>query len=393
MDVSELIRKAPQKPGVYLFKRGGRYIYIGKAKDLRRRLLQHLQLAQSDPKERAIVFGADGLEWIITRNEYEALVLEIDLIQQHKPRYNVLHKFGGGYPMLLLTGDKFPTLKVVRGTEHEGELFGPFLQVRKAYKVKRLIHELFKLRTCEEMPSDPEPCMDYHLGLCSAPCAGLVSEEDYRLAVESARALLTGDVSEVLPKLYGKIEEYSREMMFEKCAQLRDQIVALENIARGQAVSALPFREADILYLVGRRLGLFLVRASKLVNKEVITLEREDELEEVITGYYYSNYIPSLIVTNFELPEELRRWIRERARREVSFSSSLPRELEEIVEENVGEGDLSELEREFREKLGMGLPRIIEGFDISHFFGEDTVGSCVVWREGSMDKRSYRRYR
>ena len=394
MSVERLIDSAPEKPGVYLFKKGKKVLYVGKAKNLKKRLQQHLKLAQEDPKERAIVYGSDSVEWIITRNEYEALLLEIDLIQQYKPKYNVLHKFGSGYPMLLLTRDEFPTLKVVRGTEHEGELFGPFLQSRKAYKVKKLIHSLFKLRTCDPMPKRSEPCIDYHLGLCSAPCCGYVSKEEYQLSVQSAKAMLTGEVSEILPKLYQKIELFSKELLFEKCAQIRDQIIALENIAKGQGVSSLPFREADFFYKEGLRVGLFLIRAYRLVNKEIYDFESEDEVEEFILGYYYSNYIPKVIILNFELSEETKEWIRRRAKHPVEFLWDIPSELEEVAKENVSEGLSPKLlEKEFKEKLNLPLPRIIEGFDISHFFGEAIVGSCVVWKEGRMSKRDYRRYR
>ena len=394
MDWSSLIREAPEKCGVYIFKGRRKPVYIGKAKNIRKRLQQHLKLSESDPKEFAILRDSVGIDWIITRNEFEALVLEVDLIQSHKPRYNVLHKHGGGYPMLLLTEDPYPTVKVVRGTQHEGNLFGPFLQASKAYKVKKLVHRLFRLRTCDPLPVRQEPCMDYHLGLCSAPCAGIVSREEYGLSVEGAKALLSGEVADVLPKLYEKIEEFSKDMLFEKCAQVRDQIKALENITRGQSVSGLPYRSADFFYKLGRRVGLFLIRSGKLVSKEVYDLEREGELEEFLLGYYYSNFIPETILSNFKLSEEARRWIEERAGKKVEFSQRITPELLSLAGENVKEGiNLELLEDEFVHKLGLSLPKVIEGFDISHFYGEDIVGSCVVWEEGRMNRRRYRRYK
>ena len=394
MDWSSLIREAPEKCGVYIFKGRRKPVYIGKAKNIRKRLQQHLKLSESDPKEFAILRDSVGIDWIITRNEFEALVLEVDLIQSHKPRYNVLHKHGGGYPMLLLTEDPYPTVKVVRGTQHEGNLFGPFLQASKAYKVKKLVHRLFRLRTCDPLPVRQEPCMDYHLGLCSAPCAGIVSREEYGLSVEGAKALLSGEVADVLPKLYEKIEEFSKDMLFEKCAQVRDQIKALENITRGQSVSGLPYRSADFFYKLGRRVGLFLIRGGKLVSKEVYDLEREGELEEFLLGYYYSNFIPETILSNFKLSEEARRWIEERAGKKVEFSQRIPPELLSLAGENVKEGiNLELLEDEFVHKLGLPLPKVIEGFDISHFYGENIVGSCVVWEEGRMNRRRYRRYK
>ncbi len=394
MDWAERIARAPEKCGVYIFKGKKKPVYIGKAKNIKKRLQQHLKLSECDPKEFAIFRDSVSIEWIITRNEFEALVLEVDLIQSHKPRYNILHKYGGGYPMILLTDDPFPTVKVVRGTEHRGTLFGPFLQATKAYKVKKLIHRLFKLRTCDPLPQREEPCMDYHLGLCSAPCTNLVTKEEYRLNVEGAKALLSGEVSRVLPKLYEKIEEFAKEMMFEKCAQIRDQIKALENITRGQTVSGLPFRYADFFYQIGRRVGLFLIRGRKLISKEVYDLDREEELEEFLIGYYYSNYIPETVVSNFQVPAYVREWIEKRAKHSVEFTQNIPSELISLAEENVKENlSLDLLAQEFKEKLGIQLPKIIEGFDISHFYGEDTVGSCVVWEEGRMNKKRYRRYK
>ncbi len=393
MDWYSLIDKAPERCGVYIFKGKKKPVYIGKAKNIKRRLLQHLKLSETDPKEFYILRDAEGLEWIVTRNEFEALVLEIDLIQTHKPKYNILHKYGGGYPMLLITDEPYPTVKVVRETQHRGELFGPFLQASRAYKVKKLIHRLFKLRTCDPLPERKEPCMDYHLGLCSAPCADLVSREDYALSVEGAKALLSGEVADVLPRLYNRIEELSKDMLFEKCAHIRDQIRALENITRGQGVSGLPYSSADLFFKLGRRVGLFLIRRGKLVSKETYDLEREEDVEEFLLGYYYSNCIPEVVLTNFDLSEDVKRWIERRAGRRVSFDREIPEGLLDIVEENVKEGiDLDLLKEEFG-KLGVPLPKIIEGFDISHFCGEDTVGSCVVWEEGRMNRRRYRRYR
>ncbi len=395
MDWKEAVNKAPQKCGVYIFKGKSKPIYIGKAKNLRKRLQQHLRLSESDPKEFLIFKESTDLEWIVTRNEFEALVLEVDLIQSHKPKYNILHKYGSGYPMLLITDEPFPTVKVVRGTQHRGRLFGPFIQGSKAHKVKKLVHKLFKLRTCDPMPRRTEPCMDYHLGLCCAPCTSYVSEEEYKLNVEGAIALLSGEVGEILPKLYGRIEELSERMLFEKCIQVRDQIKALENITKGQTVSGLPYSSADLLYQLDGRLGLFLIRGGKLISKEVYDIDREEHLEEFLLGYYYANFTPELILSNFQLSEEVKEWIaRKRQEGKVTFSTDIPNSLVELAEENLSEGiNLHALKEAFRKELGMPAPKTIEGFDISHFQGEFTVGSCVVWEEGRMNKSRYRRYR
>ncbi len=373
-------------------KAWGLSVYVGKAKNIRERVQQHINNASRDEKEKAIISQCDNVDWIVTRNEFEALALEIDLIQLHKPKYNVLHKHGGGYTLLLITRDEFPTVKVVRGTQHEGELFGPFFSMGKARKVKKLIHKTFRLRTCDPMPIRSGPCTDYNLGLCSGPCCGLVSKEDYSLAIESAKSLLSGDVRGILPKLYEKLELYMSEMAFEKCAYVRDQITALENLAKGQTVSKLDINSADIVYLWGRLLGVFLIRSSKLVDKQTFLLDREEDFQEFVLGFYYNNPAPPILIINGELDEESKEWLYRKGVKEIrrEIKSELKSLLEENMEFLYNEEALRE---EFNEVLGMELPERIEGFDISHFYGDYTVGSCVVWERGFMDKKSYRRYR
>ncbi len=388
----EVIQTAPEKVGVYLFKKTSRVLYVGKAKNIKDRLLQHFRQMEKDNKERSIIKGSDSVEWILTRNEFEALTLEIDLIQLHKPKYNVLHKYGSGYPLLVITGEDYPTVKVSRGKDLQEKAFGPFFSVGKARKIKKLIHKLFKIRTCDPMPIRREPCMDYHLGLCSAPCCGYISKREYNLAVRSAMSLLSGDVSSVLEELYMAIEEYSSNLQFEKCAQIRDQIYALENLAKGQKVSGIPLRHGDIFYSVGKMLGIFLIRTSKLVDKQIVYLEREEEREEVLLGFYYANPLSERVITNFELSDDVKEWLKKRGNPE--FLIKIDREIEDIIRKNVGHHiDLKALEEEFMRKLHVPMPKVIEGFDVSHFYGEYTVGSCVVWKGGIMDKRGYRRYR
>ncbi len=388
----EDLQKAPDKPGVYLFKRDKKPIYIGKAKSLRDRLLQHYKLAEKDSKEKAIIENATSVEWVITRNTFEALTLEVDLIQLHKPRYNVLHKYGGGYPLLLLTDEPYPTIRVVRGIQQEGQLFGPFFSTSKARRVKRLVHRVFKLRTCDPMPERKEPCMDYHLGLCSAPCCGLIDKEAYGLSVRSAVALLSGEVSPVLEELYQRVDKEMQRLNFERCAMLRDQILALENLSRGQRVSGLEYSNADILYAMGRVLGVFLIRSGRLVDKQVFVLEREEDLEEFVLGFYYTSPLPQSLLLNFEISEEALWWLSQRGN--FKLRRDINPELEDLIRENLGHHlDPAVLREEFHRVLAMALPERIEGFDISHFYGEYTVGSCVVWEMGTMNKKAYRRYR
>ncbi|WP_213032441.1 hypothetical protein, partial [Acinetobacter baumannii] len=170
--------------------------------------------------------------------------------------------------------------------------------------------------------------MDYHLGLCSGPCCGLIYTESYRLSVKSAIALLSGEVSEVLEELYQKIEEEMQRLNFERCAMLRDQIQALENLSKGQRVSGLEYGNADILYAMGRVLGVFLIRSGRLVDKQVFVLEREEDLEEFLLGFYYTNPLPQNLLVNFELSEETLLWLSQRGNFELRRDISP--ELEEL---------------------------------------------------------------
>jgi Excinuclease ABC subunit C len=395
MDIVALIEKAPEEPGVYIFKNQKHYIYIGKAINIKKRLLQHLKEREQSKKEANIFNHSKELEWIVTRNEYEALLLEMDLIRTHKPKYNVLLKHGSGYPVILLTDDDYPTVKITRDTSQKGEAFGPFLNINKAIKIKKLIHATFRLRTCEEMPKRPTPCMDYHLGLCSGPCANLISKEDYAISVKSAKAFLSGNVKDVLPTLYEKIEQYASNLAFEKAAFLRDQVLVLQNIVDGQGVFLYDIEEADVFYLEGYSLWLFIIRNKRLVAHKEFRLNKEliINYEEMLGTYYMSNIVPKKIVANFELTENFRLFIKSK-RKDVAFSNNIPKPLLKIIEKNVVlKPDTKEFESEFYKLFGRKAPKLIECFDISHFQGQYTVGSMVVWEDGSLNKSKYRRYR
>jgi len=395
----ELIEKVPERSGVYLFKRGKDYIYIGKAKNLKKRLLQHLQAVKSDRKELAIFTKSDRLDYIITQNEYEALVLERQLINLHKPKYNVLFKHGSGYPMLLITDEEFPKVEIVRDFERKGTYFGPFFTVNKAKAVKKLVHKLFKLRTCDEFPRPGKLCMDYHLGLCSGPCVGKISKEEYQLAVESAKAFLSGEVGTVLPKLYQLIEHYSKRLEFEKCIPIKEQIEALENLVKGQNVLNLPFSEADIwLYHPSKEeVELYLVRARKLVGRERFDISEKlhEGLESWLYAYYSVNYVPSIVIykgSNVN-KEFLKRFLQERKKQPVELIDKIPLEVKPLIEINQSLEVGEETKELFEKVLKVPFPKRIEGFDISHFMGEGVVGSCVVWENGKMNRNCYRKYR
>jgi len=398
----ETIDKAPEESGVYLFKgEKGKYIYIGKAKNLKNRLKGHLQATKTDPKEQRIFTESQTLEWITTATDYEAFLLENELIKQYKPKYNVRLKSGSGYPMLVITDDEYPTVLISRKYgEIKGEYFGPFLPSRTARAMKDLIHKVFKLRTCEPMPKRSMVCFDYHLGLCSAPCVGKINKKEYKLDVKSAKAFLSGNVKTVLSQLYDRIGEYTQKMLFEKAAVVRDQITAMENLVKKQDTVGLPIEEADIFYFSGKQVLLIVVRGRTVVGKQFLQLKQqgidENFTDKVIVEYYSSgNYIPPLILVNSPLSEKenIKKWLSNKKSQPVSIDNSIPPQIQNFIQRNFTYTDTTALKEKFKEVFGFELPNRIEGFDISTLQGEYTVGSCVVWEDGSMNKREYRRFK
>ncbi|WP_299229979.1 excinuclease ABC subunit UvrC [Sulfurihydrogenibium sp.] len=398
----EFINKAPEEPGVYLFKDSKKqYVYIGKAVNIKNRLKNHYQQLKVDPKERKIFRESSSIEWIITKSDYEAFVLENELIKQYKPKYNVRLKSGSSYPMLVITDEEYPTVKISRKFgEIKGEYFGPFLPARTARAMKELIHKLFKLRTCDPLPKRSLVCFDYHLGLCSGPCADKISMKEYKEDAKVAKVFLSGNVKNVIYELYDKINDYTNKLMFEKAAVIRDQIKAIEMTVKKQEVIGVGVEEADIFYFLRNRVYLIIVRGSRIVGKDELKVQNE-EFEEgneiaIITDYYSKDtYIPKTIITNKDLEdlENLKQWLLKAKNKEVEILTSLPEQVEGFIKRNINIENIENLKSEFEKVFGFSLPNRVECFDISHLDGKFTVGSCVVWENGSMNKREYRRFR
>ncbi len=396
------IKEAPEKSGVYIFKNKNKYIYIGKAKNLKNRLKGHLQALKYDYKEQKIFEESTQLEWIITSSDYEAFILENALIKQYKPKYNVMLKSGSGYPMLVITNDEYPTVKISRKYgEIDGEYFGPFIPAKTARAMKQLIHKVFKLRTCDPLPKRNIVCFDYHLGLCSAPCVNKISKKDYMLDVKSAKAFLSGDAGKVIYQLYDRIEEYMKKMLFEKAAVVRDQISALENLIKKQKVVGIPEKEADIFYINYPDIYITVIRTNRIIGIDklkVSNIEDEENIVSLIISYYkQGNFIPGKVVINKQLEdiENLQKWLSNVAGKEIKVETQIIPEVEAFIKQNIKHSsiDLKVLDNEFKKVFNFRLPDRIEGFDISTLQGEFNVGSCVVWEKGKMNKKEYRRFK
>ncbi len=410
----EKLERVPELPGVYLFKDGeGKVLYVGKAKNLKSRLSTHLSATNPNDKSYRIVKASSDFEFIVVKNEREALALEAELIKEHLPPFNVLLKDDKSYPYLVITDEEFPTVKLVRKREGEvkGEKFGPFIPPKNARRLKELIHRVFKLRKCKELKRRDKPCLEYYIERCTAPCCGKVSKEDYRRQIKGALSFLRGSVRELIKELTLEIEKAAQELHFERAALLRDQLIAIKGVYERGALLFDNFPDADLFYLEEKG-GIFTgvkltVRNGILYGKETFNFDPIDPWdEELLSGLfnygearvtkdvvgtiwlkntYSTSPMPEKVVANF-----------------TSLDPSIsvepfPKELLPLVKRNREPVryniSLSALSEEFERVFLDSLPGRIECFDISTLQGQGTVGSCVVWEMGNFVKEDYRRYR
>ena len=421
MSLREEIQKAPEAPGVYLF-RGEReeVLYVGKAKNLRRRLKSYLQ-ANLPHKTQVLLAKARRLETIVTRSEKEALVLEANLIKKHRPRYNVILRDDKAYPLLRLSvQEKFPRLSVVRRRRKDKALyFGPYPSAGAVRQTLKFLTRLFPLRRCSqaEFNRRERPCLYYQIGRCPAPCVGLISEEEYRKIVEGAVAFLKGRAQEVVKRLEEEMEAAAERLEFERAAVLRDRLFAVQKTLEAQMVNLSAEEDLDVFSLARERdkvSGVVLfVRGGALLGKKSFHLSRAQEKEEELYGsliqqfYDEGKFIPQEIILPVEPEgkELLETWLNELSGRRVNIK--VPRRggkraLLEMAAQNArealaarlaGERPFEELAEELRASLRLKrLPRRVEGVDISNLMGELAVGVVVSFLDGAPDKDRYRRY-
>ncbi len=418
----EQVKKAPEAAGVYLFKgEKGEVLYVGKAKNLRKRLLSYLR-PDLPSKTRVLVSRTEALETILTRSEKEALVLEANLIKKHRPRYNVILRDDKAYPLLRLSiHEEFPGLKVVRRKRKDRALyFGPYPSAGAVKQTLKFLGRIFPLRRCStaEMKRRERPCLYHQIGRCPAPCVGLVTPEEYRQIVEGAVAFLKGKARDVLRDLKRQMEEAAEKLAFERAAILRDRYFALQKTLEAQAVTLPAEKDLDVFALARERdkvSGTVLfVRSGALLGKKSFHLSRlhdEDEkgLYTALLEQFYDEgkYIPEevLLPTAPEGQELLEEWLEELAGRKVRIRTPKQgpkRDLLEMAIKNArealaarlaGERPYEELAEEMAGRLRLRkIPRRVEGVDISNIQGELPVGVVVSFWDGAPDKARYRRY-
>jgi len=427
VSLQEKLKEIPRSAGVYLYKdSAGKTIYIGKAKNLRSRVRSYFQARPFDRKTDALVRQIQDVEFIVTDNEVEALILEATLTKKHKPRYNVNLKDDKSYPHLKLTiNEPFPKAVITRRIQNDGALyFGPFLPASLARKTIDLINRSFQLRTCDiEIDGKaPRPCLEYHIKRCLGPCVkGLCTPEQYQEAVKDVRLLLEGRNKELADNLEERMMQASANLRYEMAAKYRDLRKTVIRLSEQQKMATSPERDVDIFayYREGRRLALqlFTMREGHIVGRREFFWEDlpEDDfdpasfLSDVLAQYYATDYVPKEInvPVDIEDRELLEAALSKRKGRKVRIlyaQRGEKRDLIDLGEKNaklafeqrfrVLKPDMKLVLEELQETLELPrFPARIESFDISHIQGAENVAGMVVCENGRMNRSEYRKFK
>ncbi|MDL2260907.1 excinuclease ABC subunit UvrC [Methanimicrococcus sp. OttesenSCG-928-J09] len=290
----------PTSSGCYIYRdKDDEIIYIGKAKNLKKRVSSYFQKRDLDPKTRLLVRHIVSVDFIITANEVEALILENTLIKKHNPKYNIDLKDSKSYAFIHISGEDFPRIGILRRATASGKLYGPFVSAKERDEILDVVKRTFKLRSCRNMPK--RPCLRYHIGNCMAPCTGNVPKDEYKKAIDKADSVLRGNSAELAEKLKNEMEEYSKKQEFEIARDLRDQIYALEYLNNRQHVARQINHDEDVINYIIRDgkiyIMVFNVVKGNLVGKEEFTFPyHQNFLEEFLVRYYSGHETPAEII-------------------------------------------------------------------------------------------------
>ena len=425
------LKNLPSKPGVYLMKNSlGEVIYVGKAKILKNRVKSYFQNSKNhSEKVRVMVKHIAEFEYIVTDSEMEALILECNLIKKYSPRYNILLKDDKFYPFIKITiNDDFPRVFVTRNYSKDGsKYFGPYTNGTAVYEVMGLIKKLFPLRTCKKaIVEGGEPtraCLNYHINLCKAPCAGYISKAEYWEMIDEIINILNGTDTSIIKKLKLEMEKAAEELEFEKAAKIRDRILAIELISEKQKMFTVKEGDEDFIDLyTDEKDGcaqVFFVREGKVTGREHFMIENigDDPVEEVISSFIASFYggtaqIPKTIYVPEEIEDQeliekfltekrgSKVWIKVPKKGDKKNLLDMVRNnakimLDQFKEKMVEEKELNKSAlTELADVLGLdSLPARIEAYDISNIQGVDSVGTMVVFENGKAKNSDYRRFR
>ena len=402
----------PHKPGCYLYKdKSGLVIYVGKAKDLQKRISQYFQKKDLDPKTKLLVKNIADVEFITTDNEVEALLLEQSLIHQYQPKYNISLRGDIRYAYIKITNEKFPRLITARKITKDGRYYGPYTEGSARRMILKTLGEIFKIRTCNKMLK--KVCLQYHIGRCIGPCQGFITEADYLVNIKNAERLLKGETKEILADITKRMKTASAKQQYELAKNYRDQIAAVKLIEEKQKIDVPKNFDQDILnwLVVGSRIYFQLFN----VDKGVITSRHKFSfsyysgvIEDFIKQYYSINFIPREIILAQKLNEQnlIVKYLQETKAKKFTVSYlprvdlTVPLKGEKLkllalvknnLEINLGlEPGVVELQGQ----LGLArLPKVIEFFDVSTLQGKYNAGAMTQMLNGRFNKNEYRKFK
>ncbi len=429
-DVEAELKKLPAKPGVYLMHDGrDEIIYVGKAISLKNRVRQYFQSSRNKTsKIEQMVERIARFEYIVTDSELEALVLECNLIKEHRPRYNTMLKDGKTYPYIKATiQEDYPRLLFSRELKKDkSRYFGPYTNAKAVKESLDLMHKLYRIRTCSRsLPKDigkGRPCLNYHIKQCSAPCQGYISKEEYQKNFACALEFLNGNYAPLLKELEEKMLEASDSMDFEKAIEYRDALDSVKQVAQKQKITSYGLEDRDIIAMAKDSqdavVQVFFVREGRLIGRDHFHLSiaaAEDDrqiLTSFVTQFYAGTpFIPRELLVQFPLEDEevISQWLSAKRGQKVRLISPKKGEKERLVElaaknaKLVLDQDKEKIKREELRTIGamnqigswLGLPglRRIEAFDISNTGGFSSVGSMIVYEDGKPKTSDYRKFR
>jgi excinuclease ABC subunit C len=420
-DSKDFVASLPRRPGVYrMYGAEHELLYVGKARNLRDRVGTYFNPSNVAPKAHALVQQIAAIEVTVTHSEVEALLLEYNLIKEHRPRYNVVLRDDKSFPYVhLRTDHEFPRLAFYRGARSQpGRYFGPFPNAGAVRETLQGLQKLFRIRNCRDsfFANRTRPCLQHQIGRCSAPCVGLIDAATYGQDVEAAVKVLEGRSQEVNAQLRERMEQAATRLQFERAAQIRDQLAALANIQSQQIVTAEDSGDADAFAIVGEpgeyAISVMLIRGGRNLGTtsyfpRAALADPDEALGSFILQYYTGQEPPPDVLLGLALPdsEAMGEVLRARAAHAVSVrrpARGIAARWIELTQENAAQAlrmrqsqrrNAAEMLVALADALDLAqVPQRIECFDISHTAGEGTVASCVVFGPEGPLKKEYRRF-
>lgn len=429
-DLKEELKKLPDSPGVYLMHdKNDAIIYVGKAIRLKRRVSSYFRhMNNRSPKIEKMITLIDYFEYIVTDSELEALVLENNLIKEHKPKYNTMLKDDKSYPFMKVTvQEDFPRVLFARQMKRDGaKYFGPYTSAAAVKDTIELIQKLYGIRTCNKsLPKEiglGRPCLYHQMKQCAAPCQGYISKEEYALRIDKLLGFLSGDYKKVLAELEQKMKEKAADLEFEEAAEYRDLIESVQHVTGSQRVVKTGGIDRDVIAMARKGsetvVSVFFVRDGKLLGREHFHVEHSeaDTGSQIITAFikqYYEGtpFVPNEMLTEFAVEEHvlLEEWLGQRRGGRVHIITPQKGEKSKMIDlarENASvvlSRDLEKIKREEARTVGaanelaqmLGLPSAdrLEAFDISNTSGYQSVASMVVFEKGRARKNAYRKFK